>query len=191
MIVKKHFAKPKTTSTKAKKRLVSGANGKSVTDLDEFALTAIKKRKTADRKLANNSTKKKNKTQEQSAPSNTNSYNVTETITINTTPAVAHNGPLPPITYMLPSNNPTLISPLQSNFTSYVPLQNFTSRPSAQCQLCFNFIKPLEVTSNCNQCHGILCWDCGCKIDKTYQFCHFCRSYYTNQQQTYFSTSQH
>jgi hypothetical protein len=45
-----------------KKCLVSPANGKILTDLDEFALTSIKKRKTAETKIAkkDNSKKKTN-----------------------------------------------------------------------------------------------------------------------------------
>ncbi|CAF2130867.1 unnamed protein product [Rotaria magnacalcarata] len=199
-IVKKYFSQSSTKCTKGKKRVVSGANGangRSVTDLDEFALTTIKKKKTTEAKLTKkNNSKKTNLTQKQNVRSITDIYNANgtniadSTSTTNVTPAGIHNGSLPPITYMLPSNTSQMISTYSSNFGSYTPLHNLSAMPPTQCQLCFHFIKPLEMTSNCNQCHRILCWECSSKIDRTHQLCQSCRTYYTNQQQTYFNYNQ-
>jgi hypothetical protein len=195
MIVKKHFSQS-STSSKVKKRLVSGANGRSITDLDEFALTTIRKKKTAETKVSKRKyTKKKTDTQKQNVLPDTNIYSANGT---NVTSTGTHNVQLPPIAYILPSNTSSMISPSQSNtssmispsqpnINSYLPLQNLPSTSYMQCQLCFNSIKPLETTSNCSQCHRILCWECSYKIDKNYQLCHICRSYYTSQQQIYFS----
>ncbi|CAF4370866.1 unnamed protein product [Rotaria socialis] len=97
----------------------------------------------------------------------------------NVTPAGIHNGSLPPITYMLPSNTSQMISMYLSNFGLYTPLHNLSTMSPTQYQLYFHFIKPLEITSNCNQCHRILCWECSSKIDKTHQLCQSCRTYYT------------
>ncbi|CAF4645199.1 unnamed protein product, partial [Rotaria socialis] len=193
-IVKKYFSQSSTKCTKGKKRVVSGANGRSVTDLDEFALTTIKKKKTTEAKLTKkNNSKKTNATQKQNVRSTTDIYNANgtnitdSTNATNVTPDGIHNGSLPPITYMLPSNTSRMISTYSSNFGSYTPLHNLSTMPPTQCQLCFHFIKPLEMTSNCNQCHRILCWECSSKIDRTHQLCQSCRTYYTNQQQTYFN----
>ncbi len=190
-IVKKHFSQSSTT-TKGKKRLVSGANGRSVTDLDEFALTAIKKKRTTQTKLAKkNVPKKMTNKQKQNASSTTYVCNANGTNTTNITPVGIQNVALPPITYMLPSNTSSMIPTFQSNHGTYSSLHNLTSMSSTQCQLCFQLVKPLEMTSNCTQCHKILCWECSSKIDKSYQLCHLCRAYYTSQQQTYFNYNQY
>jgi hypothetical protein len=191
MIVKKHFSQASTPSKKGKKRLVSGANGRSVTDLDEFALTAIKKKKTTENKTAKkNNSKKVTNTQKQNIPSSTNVCSTTGINTTNITPVGNYNLPLPPISYMLSSNTSPMISTFQSNAGTYGSLHNLAPVSSSQCQLCFNFIKPVEITSNCSQCRRMLCWECSSKIDQNYQLCHSCRAYYTSQQQTYYHQNQ-
>ncbi|CAF3140261.1 unnamed protein product, partial [Rotaria sp. Silwood2] len=185
MIIMKDFPQSTTTTAKTKRRLVYGTHGKSITDLDEFALTAIKKqKKTTERQVAKKSnTKETTNKQKQTVSLNIHIYNANAINTTNATPIDTHTASLSPITYMLPTNVSTTISSLQPNLGLYAPLQSSTS---TQYQLCFNFIKPLETISNCNQCHSILCWECSCKIDTNYQICYICRSYYTIQQQNLF-----
>ncbi|CAF3801008.1 unnamed protein product [Rotaria socialis] len=52
-MVKKYFSQSSTICTKGKKRVVSGAKGRIVTDFDKFALTTIKEKKTIEAKLTN------------------------------------------------------------------------------------------------------------------------------------------
>ena len=195
MIVKKHFPQSSPTRKAEKIRLVSGANGGSVTDLDEFALTAIKKKKISESKRTKKNNLKKTTTiQEQNVPlpsdmHNDNRTNATNSAsTTNITPIGIHNVSLPSNTCMLSSNTSSIISRSQP---TYVPIHSLSTMSSTQCQLCFNYIRPLEMTSNCNQCHGILCWNRSSMIDQGYQLCQSCRAYHTNQlQQTYFRYNQ-
>ncbi|CAF4619430.1 unnamed protein product, partial [Rotaria sp. Silwood2] len=170
-----------------KKRITHGTNGRCVTDLDEIALIAIKKKKITEKKLNKNRSKKITVTPKQSVPSTTDicsANKISTSDSTNTTPIGTHNFSLPPISYMLPSNTSPLVSTCQSNSGSYVPLHNKSST-STQCHLCYNSIKPAETTSNCNLCHGILCWECSSKMDNSYQLCQLCRAYFTGQQQNY------
>ncbi|CAF1272071.1 unnamed protein product [Rotaria sp. Silwood1] len=192
MIVKKHFSQVSTTRPARKKRLIHGANGRCVTDLDELALTAIKKKKTTETKLTKNCSNKTTVTQKQNVPSTTdicNANRINTNNSTNTAPIGTQNVSLPPISYMLPSNTSSLVPTFQSNPASYVPLYN-TSSTSIQCHLCYNYIKPAEMTSNCNLCHGILCWECSSTMDNSYQLCQLCRAYFTGQQQNYFAYKQ-
>ena len=158
-------------------------------------MTAIKKKKTSEiKRTKKNNLKKTTTIQEQNVPlpsdiHNDNRRNATNsTSTTNITPIGIHNVSLPPNTYMLSSNTSPITSRSQP---TYAPLHSLSSMPSTQCQLCFNYIQPLEMTSNCNQCHGILCWNCSSKIDQGYQLCQSSRAYHTNQlPQTYFRYNQ-
>ncbi|CAF1525814.1 unnamed protein product [Rotaria sordida] len=193
MIVKKHFSRTSTTFPARKKRLIHGTNGKCLTDIDEIALTAIKKKKTTEKKLNKNRSKQITVTQKLNVPAATdicNANNISTSDSTNTTPIGIHNVSLPPISYMLPSNTSSLVPTCQSSSGSYVHLHN-TSSTSTQCHLCYNYIKPAEMTSNCNLCHGILCWECSSKMDNRYQFCQLCRAYFTGQQQNNFAYNQY
>ena len=138
MIVKRHFPQSSPTRKAGKRRLVSGANGGSVTDLDEFALTAIKKKKISETKRTKkNNLKKATTIQEQNVPlpsdihndSRTNATNSTSTTNI--TPIGIHVS-LPPNTYMLSSNTSPITSRSQP---TYAPLHSLSSMSSIQCQL--------------------------------------------------------
>ena len=71
---------------------------------------------------------------------NDNRTNSTSTTDI--TPIGIHNASLLPITYMLSSNTSPMISRSQP---TYAPLHSLSLMSSTQCQLCFNYIKPLEI----------------------------------------------
>ncbi|CAF1689424.1 unnamed protein product, partial [Adineta ricciae] len=104
--------------------------------------------------------------------------------------ATSQNTALPPITYMLTSDASPTISSFHSSVGICGQLQSLTQTSTIQCQLCFNIIQALETTSNCHQCHKILCWKCSTKMNDTYQLCYPCRSFYANQQHNYYSYTQ-
>ena len=119
MIVNEHYFQSST------KRLVFEANGRSVTDLGEFASTIIKKKKISEtERTKKNNSKKTTTIQEQYVPSITDIHNdyqtnaTNSTSTTNITSIVIHNVSLPPITYMLLSDTFPIISRSQPTYAS-------------------------------------------------------------------------
>ncbi|CAF1646099.1 unnamed protein product, partial [Didymodactylos carnosus] len=153
-IVEKHFTPPKATTTK--KRLISGINGKSVTDLDEYALIAIKQKMKNDKQskkaTTTPTTKKATKRRKQHT-----SFDV---LAENSNDVDMQSTGDQTVSLVQPPTDFTMAFSPQPNNQSFQPLQHLSSLPTQQCQQCIRAIWPWDVIGNCNQCNGVLCWVC-------------------------------
>ena len=188
--VQKYFSKHPASHTKSRKRRISSANGRSVTDINELALVAIKKKKTSQVKTSKGKASKKiTNTWNNDDSHTTNIPNINEAVAtslpnISATPVSTINPSLPPISNMLATNiSPTLLT-CQPESRTFTTLQTLWPMTTIQCQSWFVSIQPLEVTRNWIQCARILCWQCSSKMDTTHQLCESCRRHYQGLQHT-------
>ena len=138
-IVQKHFSKHPASHTKGKKRKSSGANGRSVTDIDELALATIKKKKTAQVKTSKGKASKKiTNTWNNDDSGTTNIPNVNEAVATSLPSISAKlistiHPSLPPISNMLPTNISSTLSTCQPESRTFTTLQTLSPMTTIQC----------------------------------------------------------
>jgi hypothetical protein len=194
-IVAKFFTQTKKVTNK--KRLISREFGTSVTDLDELALTTIKK-KTKTNKTTTTTrkprTSKKQKVVENpvdtiNSPNNLQSSNdqhpaqiIHQSSNHQHPVQIIHQSTNNNITSTDLSSRPDFFPDNNSSSfthtTTLQPLQNLTSMNMFKCHQCFRDLLPWEAMNNCAQCNAIICWQCVGFSDGSNCICHSCQNTY-------------
>ncbi|CAF1097792.1 unnamed protein product [Didymodactylos carnosus] len=158
-IVEKHFGQPKETA-RAKKHLLSRPHGAIVTDVDEYALSVIRKKKAAkENKTGTTMNKTASKLRKQKPSTNTLDTLVSDHFNDVDAPPTHNRLQLtPPISSnSQPSNDFSTVTSSYPILQVLQSLQNATTTTRQQCQQCHRTIQPMDLTGNCIQCNTVLC----------------------------------